>query len=77
LTSRALFTKNSTWQARQWISHTNVTFTATAWKCAKASPKLWWQKNWLLLHDNALSHIFFITKERFTKNNMTVVPYPL
>jgi hypothetical protein len=46
--------------------HILMWLTATAWKRAKASPKLWWPKNWLLLHDNAPSHIFFITREFFT-----------
>jgi hypothetical protein len=38
-------------------------------------PKLWWQKNWLLHHDNAPSHTSFFTREFFTKN-VTVVPHP-
>jgi hypothetical protein len=36
--------------------------------------KLRQQKNWLLHHDNALSHVF--TGEFLTKNNMTVILHP-
>jgi hypothetical protein len=40
-------------------------------------PKLWRQKNWLLHHDNALSHTsFFPPANFFTKSYMTVDPYP-
>jgi hypothetical protein len=38
--------------------------------------KLWRQKNWLLHHDNALSHTSFFTREFLTKNNITVVIHP-
>jgi hypothetical protein len=34
------------------------------------------QKNWLLHHDNAPSHISLFTRECLTKNNMSVVPQP-
>jgi hypothetical protein len=51
-------------------------FTVTAWKCAKTSPRLWQQKNWLLHHDNAPFHTSFFTREFLTKNNMTVIPHP-
>jgi hypothetical protein len=39
-------------------------------------PKLWRQKNWMLHHDNALSHTSFFTREFFTKNNMTIISKP-
>jgi hypothetical protein len=38
--------------------------------------ELWRQRNWLLHHDNALSHTSFLTREFLTKKNMTVVPHP-
>jgi hypothetical protein len=31
-----------------------------------------WEKIWQLHHDNALSHISFLTREFFTKNNISV-----
>jgi histone-lysine N-methyltransferase SETMAR len=37
--------------------------------------KLWRQKNWLLHHNNALSHTSFFTRKFLTKN-MTVIPHP-
>jgi hypothetical protein len=40
-------------------------------------PEIWQQKNWLLHHDNAPSHISFYTRELLTKTNMTVIPHPL
>jgi hypothetical protein len=33
-------------------------------------------KNWLLHHDKAPFHASFFTREFWSKNNMTVVPYP-
>jgi hypothetical protein len=39
-------------------------------------PKLWRQKNWLLYHDNSLSHTFFFTREFLTEDNMTVILHP-
>jgi hypothetical protein len=41
-------------------------------KCVKICPELSRQKNWLLHHDSAPSHISFFTREFFSKNNMTV-----
>jgi transposase len=38
-------------------------------------PEFSWQKNWLLHHDNAPSHIPF-SRNFFTKNNINVVPHP-
>jgi hypothetical protein len=42
-------------------------FTMTEWKCEKTSRWTWWQKNWLLHHNNASSHTCFFTREFFTK----------
>jgi hypothetical protein len=39
-------------------------------------PELWRQKNWLLHHDNAPSHISFFTRQFFTKSNVAVIPHP-
>jgi hypothetical protein len=39
--------------------------------------ELWRQSNWLLHHDNALSHTSFFTREFFTKSNMTLTPHSL
>jgi hypothetical protein len=38
-------------------------------------PEHWWQKNWLLHHDNAPSCNFLFTRKFLTKTNMTVVPH--
>jgi hypothetical protein len=37
-------------------------------------PELWRQKNWLLLHNNALSHTSCFTWKFFTINNVSVSP---
>jgi hypothetical protein len=42
----------------------------------KLCPELWLQKNWLLYHNNALSHTSYFTREFLTKNNITVVLHP-
>jgi hypothetical protein len=34
------------------------------------------KKNWLLHHDNALSHTSFLTREFFTMNKMNFNPHP-
>jgi hypothetical protein len=39
-------------------------------------PELWRQKNWLLHHDNAPSHISFFTRELWIKNIMIVFHHP-
>jgi hypothetical protein len=65
LTSRRLFSKNSSWQVSQFrILPENV---------ERLRPDLWRQKNWLLHKDNASSHTSFFTMEFFT-NSMNVVP---
>jgi hypothetical protein len=51
-----------------WWTHENV---------QNLHPELWWQKNWLLHHENAPSYTSFFTRELFTKNNMTVISHPL
>jgi hypothetical protein len=39
-------------------------------------PELWWQKNWLLRHDNAPFHNSIFNRKFFMKSNMTVIPHP-
>jgi hypothetical protein len=39
----------------------------------KLRPELWWQKSWLLHHDNAPSQISFFTREFLPQKNMTAV----
>jgi hypothetical protein len=41
----------------------------------KLYPELWRQQNWPLLHDNALFHTSFFTREFLTKNNMAVISH--
>jgi hypothetical protein len=43
------------------------------WKNLRS--ELWQDKNWLLHHDNTLSHTSF-QPENFLPKNMTVVPHP-
>jgi hypothetical protein len=51
-----------------WWLHENV---------RRLHTELWWQKNWLLHHDNAPSHTsFFLPGNFFAKNNKTVVLHP-
>jgi hypothetical protein len=66
-----LFTKKSSWQAKQSVLHTTVTFYCDCIKmCEYFTP------NWLFNNNNAQSHTSFLTRECFTKNNITVVPHP-
>jgi hypothetical protein len=76
LTSRGLFTKNSSWQAKQSVQHTTVTFTVTVLKCAKTSPRTLVTKELAVAsQQHTVSHFLF-TREVLTKNNMTLVPHP-
>jgi hypothetical protein len=77
LTSRGLFTKNSSWQAKQLIPHTTVTFYGNCIKmCEDFAPNFGRQKDCLLRYDKAPSRTSFYTREFLTENNMAVVPYP-
>jgi transposase len=76
LTSRGLFTKKSSWQAKQSILYATVTFYGDCENVRRLQPELWGQKNWLLHHNNAPSHTSFFTREFLTKNNMTLIPHP-
>jgi hypothetical protein len=76
MTSIGLSTKNSSWHAKQSIPHTTVMFYSDCENVGRFWPKLWWQMNCLLHHDNAMSHTSFFTKEFFTKNNMILIPHP-
>jgi hypothetical protein len=74
---RRLFKKNSSCQANQSVPHTTVTFYG-GWvkNVRRLRPELWRQSNWLLHHDNPLSHTFFFNREFSAKNSMTVFPQP-
>jgi hypothetical protein len=75
LTSFGMFTKNSSWQAKQSITHTTVTFYCDCVKnIRRFCSELQRPKIWLLHHDNAHSHTSFFRREFLTKNNMTVGP---
>jgi hypothetical protein len=75
-TSRLAETENKTWacssffcrqeECSQRIPHTNVTFYGDCCEnVRRLRPDLWRQKNWLLHHDNASSHISFFTRDFF------------
>jgi hypothetical protein len=73
LTSRRLFTKNSSCQAKQSIPHTTITFYGVLREnVPRLRPELRRRKNWLF-HHNAPSHTYFFARKCLTKNNMTVV----
>jgi hypothetical protein len=62
LTSRELLKNNSSWQTILSILHTAVIFHGKCVKmCEDFTKKFWRQKNWLLHHDNALTHTSFST----------------
>jgi hypothetical protein len=42
----------------------------------RVRPELWAEKNWILHHDNALSHLALIVREFFTKNDMMTMDHP-
>jgi hypothetical protein len=46
----------------------------TAWKCAKTFSEFWWQKNWLLHHDNASSHTSFLARNVWPKTKWLSSP---
>jgi hypothetical protein len=61
------YTINSAYYCKVlWRLHKNV---------RRFRPELWRQKNSLLHHNNAPSHISFFTMEFLTKSKMTVVPH--
>jgi hypothetical protein len=51
-------------------------FLATAWKCAKASPRTFATKELAVASQQCTASHSFFTREFLTKNNMTVVPHP-
>jgi uncharacterized protein YmfQ (DUF2313 family) len=78
LTSRGLLTKNSSWQAKQSVPHTAVTFYANCMNMCEDFTQNFGNKRtgWLLHHDNTPSHTSYSTREFLTKNNMTVISHP-
>jgi hypothetical protein len=78
LALRGLFMRNSSWQAKQLISHTAVScdvLRRLRGNVRRLRPKLWRQENWLLYHDNAPPHTSFFTGGFCTKSNMTSVSH--
>jgi hypothetical protein len=73
LTSRAFLTNNSSWQTKQSIPPTTVTFYGDYMKMCEYFALNFGNK---LHHNNALFHTFFFTREFLTKNNMTLIPPP-
>jgi hypothetical protein len=78
LTSRRLFTKNSSWQYKQSVLHTTVTFYGDYMNMCKDFISNNHDKRigCCIKTMNAPSHTSFFTREFFTKNNMIVVPHP-
>jgi hypothetical protein len=75
-TSRVLFTKNSSWQAKQLLPHTTLTFYDDCVKTCEDFATNFGTKRWLLHHDNAPSRASSFTSEFLTRNNITSVPHP-
>jgi hypothetical protein len=68
MTSRGFFNKIFSWQAKQSIPHTTVTFNGDCMKlCKNFAPNVGEKKNWLLHHNNASSHSYFFTSEFLTE----------
>jgi hypothetical protein len=64
--------KYLSYQAKQSILHTAVMFYGDCMKlCEDIALNFCDKKNWLLHHNNKLSHTSFFTREFLTKNNMT------
>jgi hypothetical protein len=57
---KGLLKNNSSWQAKQSMAHSTVTFYG----------------NWLFHHDNAPSQTSFMTRKFLTKNSTTTVRHP-
>jgi hypothetical protein len=77
LTLRGLFTKNSSWQAKQSVLHTIVTFYGDCMKMYKGfAPNFGDQGTGCCITTTHLLTLPFSPRNFFTKNNMTVVPHP-
>jgi hypothetical protein len=67
-----MLTKNWTWQAKQSIPPSTVTFYGDCVKmCQDFAPN-----NWLLHHDNAPYHSFIFHQGILTNTNLAIVPDP-
>jgi hypothetical protein len=70
--------KNSSWQAKQQISasyYRNVLLRLRE-NVPKLHSEIWRQKNWLLHHGNAPSHISFFIREFFYQKQHDCRPHP-
>jgi hypothetical protein len=75
LTSRGLFTKNSSWQAEQSIPHTALTFCGYCKKiCEDFSPNFGDKRTGCCITTTHSLTRPFSAGNFFTKNNMAVVP---
>jgi hypothetical protein len=70
-----LFTKNSSWQAKQSILHTTMTFYGVCMKMCEDLALNSGNKRTGCYIMTTHSHTSFFTREFFTKNNMTVIPH--
>jgi hypothetical protein len=76
LTSRKLFTKNSSWRTKQSIPHTTVTFYVDSVKmCEDFAPNLGDERVGCCITTKVPSHASLLTREYLSQNNMTVVPH--
>jgi hypothetical protein len=77
LTSRRLFTNNSSWQAKQSIPHTTVTFYGDCMKMCEDFDLSFGNKRFVCcITTTCRLTLPSFTKEFFTKINMTVVLQP-
>jgi hypothetical protein len=67
--------KNSSWQAKQSVLHTAVTFYGDYMKMCKDFALKYGNKKLAVRHDNTLSHTSFFTRKLLAKSNMTIFPH--
>jgi hypothetical protein len=73
---KGLFTKNSSWQAKQSIPHTFVTVYGDCVKiCEDSAPNFGDNRTGCCITTSTVSHFQF-TREFLTQNNVTVLPHP-
>jgi hypothetical protein len=76
LTSSGLFKRNSSWQAKQSVSHTIATFYGDWVKMCEDSAPNFGDKRTGCCITTTQSHTSFFAWEFLSKNNIIIVPHP-